>query len=549
MLPLIKAEFRKSGKKYTRGFKLLLAVISVLALGISYLSFSYGFNSDAGIFTSGSDRYVIENRLFQHVIVEKEEGLNLLREGKIDVFLTGLSIVVTDTLKSSAAGEEMKNYIKGEFERWMYEKYGMYAFPVMIRAEYLKREIAPSFTPQPVSEKRIRQISEQVREGEKEGENVQEKVEESIIKSVQGGEESPVTLKRVKTEYSTPDSFSPPSLISKMVVAFLFIIPSFFVMQVFSSSLAEDVRTRRMEVLLSTPLTQEGILFQKMLPYLLLAFLITAIPSLIFGVNGVLYMASPLLLLFTAQAFIAVNSRSYRELTFLILVTNLLVMVYLVLPSVFSGLPLSDVSPVTFLLRSLSGEEVSITDLAFSSIPLATISATLFYMTARSLKIENLYSPTSPLERFVRTLTESASTDLRAFVMAMASVFIALFLEFFLLFFGLSVPLVTSYAVIMLGVAVIEEFLKSSLIYPAKSVRRAITVALGFFVAEKGLLLLSVFKDYSIVLPGELFIFPLLLHVTSSLTFAIVSRRDWRLGYLAAVAIHFAYNYGTVVML
>ncbi|NOY10972.1 MAG: hypothetical protein GXO67_02555 [Archaeoglobi archaeon] len=549
MLPLIKAEFRKSGKKYTRGFKLLLAVISVLALLISYLSFSYGFNSDAGIFTSGSDRYVIENRLFQHVIVEKEEGLNLLREGKIDVFLTGLSIVVTDTLKSSAAGEEMKNYIKGEFERWMYEKYGMYAFPVMIRAEYLKREIAPSFTPQPVSEERIRQISEQVREREEGGENVQEKVEESVIKSVQGGEESPVTLKRVKTEYSTPDSFSPPSLISKMVVAFLFIIPSFFVMQVFSSSLAEDVRMRRMEVLLSTPLTQEGILFQKMLPYLLLAFLITAIPSLIFGVNGVLYMASPLLLLFTAQAFIAVNSRSYRELTFLILVTNLLVMVYLVLPSVFSGLPLSDVSPVTFLLRSLSGEEVSITDLAFSSIPLATISATLFYMTARSLKIENLYSPTSPLERFVRTLTESASTDLRAFVMAMASVFIALFLEFFLLFFGLSVPLVTSYAVIMLGVAVIEEFLKSSLIYPVKSVRRAITVALGFFVAEKGLLLLSVFKDYSIVLPGELFIFPLLLHVTSSLTFAIVSRRDWRLGYLAAVAIHFAYNYGTVVML
>jgi len=549
VLPLIKAEFRKSGKKYTRGFKLLLAVISVLALLISYLSFSYGFNSDAGIFTSGSDRYVIENRLFQHVIVEKEEGLNLLREGKIDVFLTGLSIVVTDTLKSSAAGEEMKNYIKGEFERWMYEKYGMYAFPVMIRAEYLKREIAPSFTPQPVSEERIRQISEQVREREEGGENVQEKVEESVIKSVQGGEESPVTLKRVKTEYSTPDSFSPPSLISKMVVAFLFIIPSFFVMQVFSSSLAEDVRMRRMEVLLSTPLTQEGILFQKMLPYLLLAFLITAIPSLIFGVNGVLYMASPLLLLFTAQAFIAVNSRSYRELTFLILVTNLLVMVYLVLPSVFSGLPLSDVSPVTFLLRSLSGEEVSITDLAFSSIPLATISATLFYMTARSLKIENLYSPTSPLERFVRTLTESASTDLRAFVMAMASVFIALFLEFFLLFFGLSVPLVTSYAVIMLGVAVIEEFLKSSLIYPVKSVRRAITVALGFFVAEKGLLLLSVFKDYSIVLPGELFIFPLLLHVTSSLTFAIVSRRDWRLGYLAAVAIHFAYNYGTVVML
>ncbi|AKG91684.1 hypothetical protein GAH_00991 [Geoglobus ahangari] len=548
MLPLIKAEFRKSGKKYTRGFKLLLAVISVLALLISYLSFSYGFNSDAGIFTSGSDRYVIENRLFQHVIVEKEEGLNLLREGKIDVFLTGLSIVVTDTLKSSAAGEEMKNYIKGEFERWMYEKYGMYAFPVMIRAEYLKREIAPSFTPQPVSEERIRQISEQVREREGREENVQEKVEESVIKSVQGGEESPVTLKRVKTEYSTPDSFSPPSLISKMVVAFLFIIPSFFVMQVFSSSLAEDVRMRRMEVLLSTPLTQEGILFQKMLPYLLLAFLITAIPSLIFGVNGVLYMASPLLLLFTAQAFIAVNSRSYRELTFLILVTNLLVMVYLVLPSVFSGLPLSDVSPVTFLLRSLSGEEVSITDLAFSSIPLATISATLFYLTARSLKIENLYSPTSPLERFVKTLTESASTDLRAFVMAMASVFIALFLEFFLLFFGLSVPLVTSYAVIMLGVAVIEEFLKSSLIYPVKSVRRAITVALGFFVAEKGLLL-SVFKDYSIVLPGELFIFPLLLHVTSSLTFAIVSRRDWRLGYLAAVAIHFAYNYGTVVML
>lgn len=551
VLPLIRAEFRKSGRRYGRRFKLTLFLVSILAFAISYISFIYGFNSDSGIFTSASDRYVVDYRLFHHVMLERDDGLRELKNGNVDVFLTGFYIVVADTLKSNAAGEEMKNYIRGEFERWIYEKYGMYAFPVMVRAEYLKREVQPAFSPQPVSIEKIREVSEQIKKEENDAgkTEVEKQIEESIGRSGGNNVENPIIPKRTENAYATPDGFSPPSLMSKIVIAFLFIIPSFFVMQVFSSSLAEDVRMRRLEVLLSTPIRPESYIFQKMLPYFTLSVLITAVPSAIFGVNGVTYMISPLLLLFSAQAFMATNSRSYRELTFLILVTNLLVIVYLVLPSVFSGLPLSDISPVTFLLRSLSGEEINVPDFLFSSIPLAVIAFTMLHLTSRSLNIEILYSQMSPFRRFVEVMGRSAEKDSHAFVMSMATVFFALFLEFFLLFFGLSVPLVTSYAVIMLGVAAIEEFLKSCLIYPSKTVRRALIVAGGFFLAEKGLLFLNVFKDYSMVLPGELFVFPLLLHAVSSTTFAMLSRRDWRIGYLAAVLIHFAYNYSMVMFL
>ncbi|WP_456369246.1 hypothetical protein [Geoglobus sp.] len=552
MLPLIRAEFRKSGKRYSRAFKLTLALITLLALLVSYISFGYGFNSDSGLFTSASDVYVVDYRLFHHLMLDRETVVGMLKAGKVDVFLTGRYIVVSDTVKSHAAGEEMKNYIRGEFERWIYEKYGIYAFPVMVRAEYLKRSVQPTLTPEPVSVEKIREISEQVnRESRKTADS---DVEKEIEKAVSGSDgsgsgEGLVIPKRAEGGYSTPDEFSPPSLVSKMVLAFLFIVPPFFVMQVFSSSLAEDVRMKRLEVLLSTPIRPESIVFQKLAPYFLVAVALTAIPSMIFGVNGVAYMLAPLLLLFSAQAFMAVNSRSYRELTFLILVINLLVIVYLVLPSVFSGLPLSDISPVTFLLRSLSGESVSPSDVILSSLPLATVALLMLYLTSRSLNIEILYSTTSPFERFIRVLGESAKSDARAFLLSMASVFLALFLEFFLLFFGLSVPIVTSYAVIMLGVAIIEESLKSALIMPSKTASRAVAVAAGFFMAEKTLLIVNIFRDYSIVLPGELFIFPLLLHTASSLTFAIVARRDWRAGFVLAVLIHFTYNYGTVIML
>ncbi len=550
VLPIVRAEFMKSGRRYSRKFKLTLLFITLLATAVSYLSFSHGFSSDSGIFTSASDRYVVEYRLFHHVMLEREAGLEELKKGNIDVFLTGFYIAVTDTLKSSAAGEEMKNYIRGEFEKWIYEKYGMYAFPVMVRAEYLKREVQPTFSPQPVSPEKIREVSQQVKGEEKKVDSrvAEEEVKKSL-KEYTGSEVSPVTPRTEKSPYSTPDSFSPPSLMSKMVLAFLFIVPPFFIMQVFSSSLAEDVRMRRLEILLSTPLRPENYIFQKMIPYFLISLVVIAVPSAFFGVNGFAYMLSPLLMLFSAQAFIAINSRSYRELTFLILVTNLLVIVYLVLPSVFSGLPLSDISPVTFLLRSLAREKVSSADLLFSSLPLAAVALTLLYLTSRSLSIEILYSQMSPFRRFVEVAGKAAMKDTHAFVLAMAMVFLALFLEFFLLFFGLSVPLVTSYAVIMLGVAVIEEALKSSLILPSRTVRRAFIVASGFFLAEKGLLLLSVFRDYTVVLPGELFVFPLLLHILSSVSFATLSKKDWRIGYAVAVLIHFAYNYGTVVML
>lgn len=552
MFPLTRAEFKKSGKKYSRRFKLALALVSLLALLVSYLSFGYGFKSDSGIFTSASDVYVVDYRLFHHLMLDRETALEMLKDGKVDVFLTGRYIVISNAMKSHAAGEEMKNYIKGEFEKWIYGKYGIYAFPVMIRAEYLKRSIQPTLAPEPVSVEKIREVSEQVKRENRESPDstVEKEIEKAVIGSERSGSgEGLIIPKKVEGRYLTPEEFSPPSLVSKMVLAFLFIVPPFFVMQVFSSSLAEDVRMKRLEVLLSTPIRPESIILQKLFPYFLVAVALTVIPSLIFRINGVAYMLAPLLMLFSAQAFMAVNSRSYRELTFLILVINLLVVVYLILPSVFSGLPLSDISPVTFLLRNLSGENVSPSDVALSSFPLATVALMMLHLTSRSLNIEILYSPLSPFERFVKVLGESARNDARAFLLSMASVFLALFLEFFLLFFGLSVPIVTSYAVIMLGVAIIEESLKSALIMPSKTISRAVAVAAGFFIAEKTLLIVNIFRDYSIVLPGEIFIFPLLLHTASSLSFAIVARRDWRAGFILAVLIHFAYNYGTVIML
>ncbi len=546
MLPLLKAELKKSGRRMTGRFRAFILILSIGTVFVSYVSFSHGFSSDSGIYMSASDQYIIQNRLFQHYTVENfDDGIELLKKGEIDVFITDSRVFVRNNLKSISAGEEMGRFIETEFSRWLYDNYGEKAFPVLIKAEYLKREIQPEFTPKPISVEKIREIEEKTPSKEKIEPEKREEVIKETIQQRSSGEEV-VGLKREKVEFYTPDSFSPPSLISKMVQAFLFLIPSFFAMQLFSSSLAEDMRLKRIEILLASPIGNTNYLFQKMLPYFTLSIIFALIPSAIFSSAGIVYIFPALILLFSAQAFIAINSRSYRELTFLILVTNLLVLVYLVIPSIFSGLPLSDISPVTFLLRDLANDEFSLVDFLISSIPLIFMGLTFIYLSSESMTIESIQSYRSPFKKFADAMSSSAKNDFISFVLAGMTVFFSFFFEFFLIFFSLSVPLLPSFVVLMLGVAIIEEFFKSLLIYPVKTVRRAFAVASGFFLAEKSLLFAKVFSDYSIVLPGQFLLFPFLLHLTASSIFAIIARKDWRAGYIAAVAIHFAYNFMAV---
>ncbi len=548
MLPLLKAELKKSARKMTTGFRIFLVILSIGAIAVSYISFSHGFSSDSGIYISASDQYIIQSRVFHHFTVESfQSGIELLKNGEIDVFISEREVFVRDDLKSMSAGEEMKRFLENEFSKWLYDNYGDRAFPVLIRAEYLKREIKPEFTPKPVSIEEIKKIQERIPSQEKIEPEMREDVIKRAIEQKPLGEEV-VGIKRETAEFFTPDTFSPPSLISKMVQAFLFLIPSFFAMQLFSSSVAEDVRLKRVEILLASPIGSTDYLLQKMLPYFILSLIFALIPSLIFASKGIVYVLPAFVLLFSAQAFIAVNSRSYRELTFLILVVNLLVLVYLVIPSIFSGLPLSDISPVTFLLRDLANEEFSPGDFVISAIPLFFMGLTLIYLTSESMTVENIQSYSSPFKKFADVLSFSAKNDALAFVLAAMTVFFAFFLEFFLIFFSLSVPLLPSFAVLMLGVAVIEEFFKSVLIYPERTIRRVFAVAGGFFLAEKSLLFAKVFSDYSIVLPGQFLLFPFLLHFTASFIFAVLSGKDWRIGYAAAVAVHFAYNFMAVSM-
>jgi len=545
VFPIIKAEIKKSGKRYTRRFKILLSIFALFALLTSYLSFSHGFNSDAWLYNSASDEYVIDSKLFHHSIIERNAGLESLRKGEIDVFVTDKFIIVSDSFKSLSSGEEIKNYIERVFESRLYEKYGSYAFPVFAKAVYVKRDVEFTQKIKPIPEEKIKEIEETAKREEKRVENAEKIAEKTLIneKYARG------SVKLPKGEgYHSPREFSPPSLISKIIQAFIFLIPSFFAMQIFSSSLAEDVRRDRISVLLSTPLTAKSYIIQKTLPYFLLSILLISIPSLFLWVDGTRYLISPLIFLFSLHAFIAISSRSYRELTFLILVANLLTVIYLILPSIFAGLPLSEISPLTFMLRDLTGERVSLIDVLTSSLPLTIAGITLFYLSSQALHSAHIKRQESPARMFLSAFSALAEKDLNAFILSMTSVSFALFIEFFLLFFGLSLPILTSFAVIMLGIALVEEALKSAIIYPKKTLRRAFIVSSGFFIAEKGLLFLNLFKDFSMVMPGQSILYPFLIHLLSSSSFAMISKKDFRIGYLIAVSIHFAYNYMMVVL-
>ena len=517
VLKIAKFELRKSRRRYGKGSMVMIVLASLFSLSAGYLSVLTGINSDSGIYS---------------INVFINDSSFVLSEHP-DVYFDGSRIFVKKTDRSLAAADELIQALKEQHRKMIEEEYGTLAHPVLVSVKYIKSSNR-SFPEYGV------------------GQNESEKVEKN---GTSGAKERKEEINRTKvniTDYRPPEDIKTPSLVEKMVLAFLFVIPSYFTVQVFSSSLLEDKLLRRLEVMLSA-VRREDILLGKLLPYFAFSLISAIAVSVVLNSPLAFIFALPvILLLFTAQTFVVMISRSYREATFLLLVVSLLVTIYAFIPAVFSSaIPLSKISPITLLLSYLRGELIDVQDVAISFAHLGVMAAVLFYLSMKALNPDIAHGR-SIMAKLIEISRLSIRNSYQAFLFAFLSISFAFMAELFAVMSIFVLPQSLMIPALILSVAVVEEFIKGLIVISEPCIRRAVATALGFFAGEKLLIVANILQEYSLAFLGQYLVLPLALHILTATIFALIVKKSYSAIPYAlglAVSVHAIYNYAVVMLL
>jgi len=389
----------------------------------------------------------------------------------------------------------------------------------------------------------------------------------------------------------TPADIQPPFPFESLVLAFLFIVPMNFVIQAYGSTMLSERLNRRGELLLVSPVSRFDIVAGKTLPYFLGAMgVITAITlglrfsGLTAGGGPIAILAVlPLALLFLAATFCgAMFARSFKELTFVTVTVTVSLTTYAFVPAIFTDVnPIALISPLTIVVRDLQAQAVTTGDFAFATIP-ATLSALVLFTLGSGLyREEDMFTQRAiPLK-----LLDSLSTQIRSKwsalklpVMLLPAVVVAELAGIALLF---ALPVEISIPLILVVVVLVEEVAKSLHVYAGfssgrfdGSLRTTLVVGAlsgtGFFLAEKLILVFQVLNPGLSEIPTSqaglvgslvpegvplalaavvLLLLPLALHTVTATVSALGARRGRRtylVALVAAMAIHFAYNFTVV---
>ncbi|WP_394324851.1 ABC transporter permease family protein [Haloferax mucosum] len=386
----------------------------------------------------------------------------------------------------------------------------------------------------------------------------------------------------------SPANINPPFPFASLVLAFAFLVPMNFVIQAYGSSILNERINRRGELLLVAPVSPGDIVAGKTLPYLLGTVAITTVIAAAVG-GGLVSIAAvvPVGLLFLSATFVgAMFARSFKELTFVTVTVSVFLTTYTFVPAIFTNVtPIALISPLTLVVRDLGGGSIPLGEFAFSVAPILLAAVVLFLLGTGVYREEDMFTQRSVPLKFLDALDSRISRPRSVASLSALSipfVFIAELLAIAVLFI---LPIDVTVPLVLVAVAVVEEFAKSLHVYAAfekgrfaRTIRTSLVLGglsgLGFFVGEKftaiaqiaGLQSLTLgqtafapagigLADSAGVVPlvaVGLLLAPLVLHaVTASVTALGASRSKsaYALSLVGAIAIHLVYNLQVVSFL
>ena len=386
----------------------------------------------------------------------------------------------------------------------------------------------------------------------------------------------------------SPAEIDAPFPFQSLVLAFLFIIPLNFLIQIYGSTILSERLNRRGELLLVAPVTRGEIIAGKTLPYFLGAMAVETLLAvgLVYLVRGTIggfvsvLALTPLVLLFLGITFLgAMFARSFKELTFVTVTITVGLTAYAFVPAIFTDVnEIALISPLTLVVRDLQAEAVALPEMAFSLMPPLLVAAVCFALGAGLYREEDMFTQRSIPDRVLDALVGPIRS--RWHVGAVTAVLIPFVFVAQLFAIALVFPLnavgSTAIVLVLVVVVVTEELAKSLHVYAAyehgrfdRGLRTALVLGLasgvGFFVAEKIALLAQLvgLPDLAVGEAGLLggvavgpvallfLLAPLTLHVVTAAISAVGasrSRTTYAATVILAMAVHFSYNMLVVVL-
>lgn len=507
-------------RKRFSGMSPLAVVLLLAVLGLSAFTLRDSVSLGNGLYRVGMSGDVppIQDSRFSAVKVEASAGRSLLDQHVIDVFIDGAQVIARDDDRSQFAVRALKQYLETQELIRVGQSYpNETAFPLRVAINYLNN---------------------------------------------QGQSTKPV-------ETIIPSLTPPPAPFAQVLVAMLYIMPITFISIFFTTSFMDEKINRRLTILLSAPITPFQIIMGKMLPYAVFALATTVLIAILTQGNVLLALAifaPTTLFIFAIYLMVPMFYRTFKDITFIAMLVTTMTTAYLVFPAMFTNVnDLAYISPLALAVKMYRAEPFGWREYLFPSLPMAAIFGFAMYTSTRLLNEEFLmgYRPirrkiTDAIYLVLAHIRPRLSVPLWS-LLVIPAVYMA---QVVFLTFSTNLPLGLIVAATLFASVLVEEVVKSIGIVVlaghgvVKSAREVLILAflsaLGFFIGEKLLLLISLSFVSQSEVSGVLFgagmflLVPLIAHFvfTSIVTLLrIKAKFPYWLALGIGTGLHFLYNW------
>lgn len=578
------------------GGKMIAAVVVLLAAAaiVSFFVYQQGMVLARDFYIVGVSPSApeINDQRFHIIRTTPQDGGIMLNNRRIDIYVTGTAIFSRNDDRSQYAVDAIKTYLeKRELARIGAEYPLNQAFPLRVEVNYLK---APSGAAGPAVSLAdiVGQASQLAKQsGQSSGAPVQNITDNSAPASPGGtaavpsktdgevsrqlaGLKNDQLAPQFKAEFASnkqviiPSLMEPPIPLAQVLLAFAYMLPIFFISIFFTSGFIEEKLGRKINVLLSAPVTPFQVIIGKMLPYVGYSLLVVVLITLVLRGNVLLALAifTPVVLfIFAIYLGVALQYRSYRDQTFFSLVAVTGITGYLVFPAMFVGInDLSYVSPLTLAVQMYRDVPITPYQYMLSAVPMLLVFVLAITVGTRVFNEEYLLS-FRPLHIKIREAIffamDKKHMAISAAIFSLLFIPVVFMLELGVITVSINLPRQLALGICIFICVIIEEAAKSLTV--AVTVERrlvtkwtqvlwlAVISAVFFFIGEKLLLFMSL-KVVSesvfttAVFAGNLLWLPLLVHVVCTSVVGLLTYkggiRSYPLAVLAGSIIHGIYN-------
>ena len=585
ILTISKREITRLRTRFRGRSRIVILAIMGLAVLLSYFISQQGFALSKEFYTvgAGPNAPTISDARFKVVTVGRAEGYVLLAEETIDVYIDGDEVLWRkDERRSLCAAGALKQFLeKQELVRIASEYEVDRAFPLRVEVHHVavpQGDIAAASGE--VSLWDLLESAETSPESSvsSEGSSSTDSAVRQQLDDFQSGRSS---LPEFKAEFVSdediiiPSLMDPPIPLAQVMLAFFYVVPIFFISIFFTSSFMEEKINRKLVVLLSAPVTPFQIIVGKMLPYVGYSIVSIIVITLLLKGDVPLALAIfvPIMLfILSIYLMVALLYRTFKDQTFFSLLAISAITVYLVFPSMFSGISdLSHVSPLHLAIQMYKGEAFGLSEYLLSTTPMYLVFGLGMFIGTRVFNEEYLmgFRPLhQKLGEAVHLTMNKRHLHLSVFLLSLFVIPPVFMVQLASIAIAFNLPMPYALGAVLAISIVVEEIAKSVGIAVllqhgvVKSAKAVITLsfvaALGFFVGEKLLLyvalkVISESMFTAAVFGSGLLLLPLLAHfVFTSLVCLITARfgvKRYPLALIAGSVIHILYNLTVVGVL